>query len=290
MNYPVLRRESLKHANHSAPRRGVLGPPCPTHLTICSGLPTSKAFTINLQRQYYHLSFFLLFSFFQSKETWIYRHTRHLNEIPRCINPTVCSWCRRSPISLLRGQFTSKPQERRRLLWVSAPPRPQGNKPAPGYTRREPAGTHMDDSSLWRHGPNVGRRGLAGRERETGIRLDAILCSPPYLRPRLKQDLETETAATAELRSVPGTAGRNRRRRARGQVGKSCSSLGFVPGCEMRPSGSLCALKSIYRQRNPRSAFLGIHSVVPLWVFLFRTTIVRKTGRSCRCNKIGIRN
>ena len=52
------------------------------------------------------------------------------------------------------------------------------------------------------------------------------------------------------------------------------------PAARMRPSGSPCALKSIYRQRNPRSSFLGIYSVVSLWVFLFKTTIVGKTGRS----------
>ena len=59
-------------ANDSAPRRGVLGPPLPNPSYYLLRAPNVQAFTINLQRQYYRLSFFLFFSFFSGKsETWV---------------------------------------------------------------------------------------------------------------------------------------------------------------------------------------------------------------------------
>lgn len=152
------------------------------------------------------------------------------------------SQCRRSPnVPLLRGQFTSKPQEKPVYCRCLPPPRPQGDTPVPARRRREPEGksTRMDDSSLWAPTPRRPRRSrLTGRERETGIRLDAYSVPHPCLRPRLKQGLEAETAATAGIRGVPGDrpGGTAERRAQRGpeEWEKSCPSLGFVPrlpGC-----------------------------------------------------------
>ena len=216
----------------------------------------------------------------------LYKSTQDLNEIPRCINPTV-SQCRRSPnFPLLRGQFTSKPQEKPVYCRCLPPPRPHEDKPAAGRTRREPAGKipRVDDSSRWARTRRRPRRsGLIRREQESGIRLDAYSVLHPCLRPRLPQGLEAETAATAGIRGGPGdrpggTAGR-RARRSPEEWEELLFPGSRSPAARMRPSGSPCALKSIYRQRNPRSSFLGIHSVVSR-VFLFKTTMVGKTGRS----------
>lgn len=72
VNCPYTWAGKPETANHSAPRRGVLGPPLPNPSYYLLRAPNVQAFTINLQRQYYHLSFFLLFSFFSGKsETWV---------------------------------------------------------------------------------------------------------------------------------------------------------------------------------------------------------------------------
>ena len=68
----ALRQESLKLRTTPRLKKGVLGPPLPNPSYYLLGAPNVQAFTINLQRQYYRLSFFLLFSFFSGKsETWV---------------------------------------------------------------------------------------------------------------------------------------------------------------------------------------------------------------------------
>ena len=113
------------------------------------------------------------------------------------------------------------------------------SQPAGAESLRERAPAWM--TPLCGHRPRAGRprrSRLTGRERETGIRLDAYSVPHPCLRPRLKQGLEAETAATAGIRGVPGDCpgGTAERRAQQGpeEWEKSCSSLGFVPrlpGC-----------------------------------------------------------
>lgn len=60
----------------------------------------------------------------------------------------------------------------------------------------------------------------------------------PCPRPKLPQGLEAETAATAGIRGVPGTARAEPQGDGHGEVqknGKNCSSLGFFPGCQDAP-------------------------------------------------------
>ena len=90
----------------------------------------------------------------------------------------------------------------------------------------------------------------------------------------------------------PGTPRRNGRERGTARTRKNGKLL-FAeicsPAARTCPSGSPCAFKSVYRQRNPRLPFLGIHSGVCLWVFLFKTTLVGTNREEPRCNKIRTR-
>lgn len=154
------------------------------------------------------------------------------------------SQCRRSPnFPLLRGQFTSKPQEKPVYCRCLPPPRPQGDKPAPGRTRREPAGksTRMDDSSLWARTPRRPRRsGLTGRERETGIRLDAYSVPHPYLRPRLKSRIwRRKQQRPRESAASPGTARAEPQGDAHSEVQRNGERAALpwdsFPGCQDAP-------------------------------------------------------
>lgn len=158
--------------------------PCPTYLTIWLRAPNVQAFTINLQRQYYHLSFFLYFFFFREtgRSNAVRAYKTHLNEIPRCINPTV-SQCRRSPEFpfFLRGSSRRSPKRSPFTVGV-CPLHDLKETKLPQAARAEPAGksTRMDDSHCG-HGPCAGRgrSGLDRRERRPGSGLMRTLFPTP---------------------------------------------------------------------------------------------------------------